>query len=205
MPSIAIVFSNHQTSKEFIVDQGTTEVAATIVEVSPFARGDVAIVIAKAALCLVSRCASDDVNDTGHGIRTIQRGGRATQNFDPLDGGHWDGGDIEVIAIVVLHHFPGIQTVAVEQDQRIFTSHAPQFDLIATIRRGRDERYPWHCLQCIGQIHDRMFIQIGTGDHRDTSWGRELGMLGLCRRDNHGFVGFGGLGLCQAWQGTQTK
>src|SRR5690606_9284582 len=113
--------------------------------------------------------AGDDVHDATHGIGPVQRGHRAADHFDALDGreGRDEAGRgvAETVGRDVARR---VLTATVDQNQRVFAGHAADADVqIARLAGCAAYVDALDVAKCVGQIDERFLFKVFTRHYRD--------------------------------------
>ena len=123
----------------------------------------------------IEPCVEDEVDDTGNGIRAIDGGRAAGQDFDALDDRRRDAVDIGNGKARIARHQP----MAVDQDQRPNGAEAAKVDRCGTCHAGQielalrriDLRKVIENLFCVGRALQFEFFAF---DHRNRADGRQV-------------------------------
>ena len=191
----------HGQTQQILLD-GAVDVEAALVLVAPFAVLRNAGAHADFATPLLADLARDDVDHAAHGVRAIERGHGAANDFDTLDGRHGrhEAGQCgaEAVGRDVARH---VLAAPVDQDQRVVAGHATDADVEAAGLAGSAHHInAFHALQGFGQIAEVLGLQLLARHDGDGGRGIFQLLLEAGGRDHH--LLHGGLpGLCKSIAG----
>ena len=137
-----------------------------------------------------------EIDHAGDRIRSVDRRGRAAEDFDALDQADRDVGDIGDVAVAAIGHREIRDAAAINQHQRVVGAETAQIDLFRA-RRESIGAVALRALRLAGVLRDR-FHQLGhvliallenilRADHRDR--GRTFLLRSRnARTDHHDFL-----------------
>ena len=193
--------ATHGQAQHVLLD-GAVDVEAALVLVAPFAVLWNTGAHADFATPLLADLARDDVDHAAHGVRAIERGHGAANDFDTLDGRHGghEAGQRRTKAVGrdVARH---VLAAPVDQDQRVVAGHATDADVeTAGLAGAAHHINAFHALQGFGQIAEVLGLKFLARHDGDGGRGIFQLLLEAGGRDNH--LLHGGLpGLCKSIAG----